>query len=50
MPQDATRSATTERARIRWLALLLILAVLGLLGWYFDLFVRGPVVVSTVVL
>jgi hypothetical protein len=35
-----------ERKRIRLMALLVILAALGFLGWYFDLFVSGPVVVS----
>jgi hypothetical protein len=35
-----------ERRRIRWLALLVILAALALVGLYFDLFITGPVVVS----
>jgi hypothetical protein len=41
---------TLERKRIRWLALLLILAVFGVLGWYFGWLRMDPVVVSTVVL
>jgi hypothetical protein len=39
-----------ERTEIRWLTLLIILAVVGLVGWYFDLFIHGPVVVSTGIL
>ena len=39
-----------ERKRIRWLALLIILAVLGVLGWYFGWLRTYPVTVSTVVL
>jgi hypothetical protein len=37
----------TEREKIRWLPLLLLLAVFGVLGWYFDVFQTGPVVVGT---
>jgi hypothetical protein len=40
----------TERTTIRWVALLIVLAVFGLLGWYFDLLSNAPVVVSVVVL
>ena len=41
---------TMERKKIRWLTLLILLALFGLLGWYFDLFMHGPVVVSSMVL
>lgn len=37
-----------ERRRIHWLALLLLLALLALTGWYFGLFMAGPVSVSMV--
>jgi hypothetical protein len=47
MKGAAMESTTAERQKIHWLALLLILAVLGLVGWYFDLFLTGPVVVNT---
>ena len=35
-----------ERAKIRWLALLIVLAMFGIIGWSFELF--GPVVVGHV--
>ena len=38
-----------ERKRIRLMALLIIVAALGILEWYFDWF-HGPAIVSTVVL
>ena len=41
---------TSDRKTIHWLSLLLILAVLGFLAWYFDLFISDAVVVSTVLL
>lgn len=37
-----------ERRRIHWLALLLLLTLLVLTGWYFGLFMTGPVIVSMV--
>ncbi len=41
---------TIERQKIRRLALLIILAVFGVLGWYFGWLRFEPLTVSTVVL
>ena len=48
-PANTDRLGLAERKRVHWLALLVILAVFGLAGWYFGWLRTGPVIVSSAI-